>query len=296
MEEKISTVLSVYQELSTNARNSAINNSRILLSEWDKILINDKAQIIDNNKIVIDTWCNIIEKYKTNFCSSEDIEKIVEWHQLYLDDKVQHSKDGHNFNIFTLLRDEFDFKIQETMHSKLIKFLLDPYATHGQGDKFLIKFLELLKVHKPEKGIWNITAEQGKIDILLKRDEPKSIIIIENKSNWAGDQPNQLYRYWYNAIYLQTKKTDKKFYDRENDKYQIIYLPPNICKQYEEQSISKPKDDYYLGLPDIIPMEIITLTYDCEIQQWLNDCKKDLSENHRIREYISQYQLLCKTL
>jgi hypothetical protein len=219
---------------------------------------------------------------------------------MYLIDSEQHRKDGHNFNIFELLRNEFDFRIQETMHSKLIKFLLDSNGSHGQGKRFLIEFLKQLNAYLPEEGVWHITAEEGKIDVLLQRNEPESIIIIENKSNWACDQPNQLYRYWYNAIYLKTKEKTNEFYAQNKDRYQIIYLPPNNYKTYEEQSVRKPQDDLYnsyIGLPDKVPVEVKILTFDSHIQDWLEMCKRILPEtNHRIKEYITQYQILCKTL
>lgn len=55
---------------------------------------------------------------------------------------------------------------------------------------------------------WTVTAEKGRVDILLKRTHPHSVIIIENKSNYANDQENQLYRYWHQEIY---KTIQEKF-------------------------------------------------------------------------------------
>ena len=46
-----------------------------------------------------------------------------------------------------------------------------------------------------------------------------------------------------------------------------------------------------------IPMEVVNMTFDNDIQTWLDICKTKIPEtNHRVREYISQYQMLCKTL
>ena len=242
---------------------------------------------------------NDIINYSDKFISSFEVSKWAEWHKEFLEDEEKHKADGHNFNIFYLLRDEFGFHVQETMHSKLIKFLLDSHASHGQGNKFLVKFLELMKIENPTEGIWDITAEQGKIDILLKREFPESIIIIENKSNWAGDQPNQLYRYWYEAVYSRTKQTgNDDFYLKNKSRYKIIYLAPNSYKAPTEQSMSKPVNLKDNNLPDKIPKGIIEpRTYDNDIQKWLDDCKKCLPEtNQRIKEYISQYQMLCKIL
>lgn len=184
--------------------------------------------------------------------------------------------------------------------SKLIKFLLDAKETHGQGNIFLIEFLKILNIESPEIGIWHVTAEVGRIDVLLERKFPQSIILIENKSNWANDQKNQLYRYWYQAIFQKTKEHSKHFYDNNTHKYQIIYLVPNINKNYESHSVLKPFDfqgSFYNELPERVPMDILVATFDELIQIWLNKCLTILHEdNHRVREYITQYQAMCNNL
>ncbi len=275
----------------------------------DNLLKNMNVVVCQSKKIYQDSLFNteclsseFISNWK-NYCKVEnytpqvdEISKWEKWYKEFIDDDAQHKVDGHNFNVFYLLRYECGFNVKETMHSKLIKYLLDPFASHGQGNKFLINFLNLLKIENPNKGMWNITAEQGKIDILLHRSNPETIIVVENKSNWANDQPNQLYRYWYYAIFSRIKEIEKDFYSKNKDKYQIIYLAPNSNKEISEQSISKP-EDWSSNLPDKIPMEIETQYFNDFIQEWLEDCKKQLSEtNHRIREYITQYQVLCNNL
>jgi len=294
---ELSTVINHYDKHRQSIKNNFVFNISTILSEWTvkrRNIISSKTKDIED---LINTC--IIVNTKTCY-SSLNFKDIGTWHKMYLIDSEQHRKDGHNFNIFELLRNEFDFRIQETMHSKLIKFLLDSNGSHGQGKRFLIEFLKQLNAYLPEEGVWHITAEEGKIDVLLQRNEPESIIIIENKSNWACDQPNQLYRYWYNAIYLKTKEKTNEFYAQNKDRYQIIYLPPNNYKTYEEQSVRKPQDDLYnsyIGLPDKVPVEVKILTFDSHIQDWLEMCKRILPEtNHRIKEYITQYQILCKTL
>ena len=59
---------------------------------------------------------------------------------------------------------------------------------HGQGKLFLSAFLEYIGFKK-DKGNeeWIVTAEKGRVDVLLRRLNPLGAIIIENKSNWAGD-------------------------------------------------------------------------------------------------------------
>jgi len=267
-----------------------------IVNQWNGICVRKLLDVENLCETIISDWynCSRAENYLPRV---DNILEWTEWHKLFLEDDRKHKEDGHNFNIFLFLRDEFEFVVKETMHSKLIKFLLNPHASHGQGNEFLIKFLQLLDVEKPEEGIWYVSAEHGRIDVLLKRNEPLSTIIIENKSNWANDQPNQLYRYWYQEIYNTTKETEKDFYVRNKCKFQIVYLAPNEDKKFEEQSITKPKDWTENHLPKKVPIDIKTLCFNTFIQEWLENCKKQLpATNHRIREYIIQYQLLCNNL
>ena len=96
------------------------------------------------------------------------------------------------------------FNIPEVIHSKILGDFLSPIGVHGQGNFFLKRFLEKLGIENPSQGTWRVSVERGNIDILLKRNCPKSIIVIENKSNWAVDQNNQLYRYWHQEMYEET--------------------------------------------------------------------------------------------
>ena len=273
-------------------------NIDIVVTEYQNILNSSKNLMLSRWYNIVNGWHDISNNSKQNIIHKINLQDIVSWHNVFLIDEKQNIKDGHNFNVFDLLEEEFNFRIYETMHSKLLKFFLDTRASHGQGKIFLIEFLQLLGITQPGEGIWHVTAEQGKIDILLHRSEPESVIIIENKSNWANDQPNQLYRYWYNVIYSKTKNCNKEFYSQNRDRFQIIYLAPNEGKKLDKQSISKPKDNIiYYELPDKIPMDICTHTFNDFVQNWLIKCKDKLPPtNYRIREYITQYQMLCNKL
>lgn len=290
-----------------------VDFSRILedkqcnLKEINKRIVDDFNQFLqERNNTYINSFNSQISSYATSIQQSKvyleniPFDDIDIWYKAVQTDKEKHAKEGHNFNIFNLLKDQFGFNIQETMHSRLIKFLLDKEETHGQGDLFLIELLKMLGVETPEIGNWYVTAETGRIDVLIERKHPQSIILIENKSNWAKDQLNQLYRYWYQAIFQKTNEYCKTFYERNTHKYQIHYLVPNTYKVLEEHSISKPKEykgSIYRDLPEKIPMEILMPTFNEHVQSWLNNCLKVLPEtNHRIREYIIQYQSLCNNL
>lgn len=291
------------------------------LSNYTRVLHNKKENFQKSNKGILDDWNYILQSKNNTFVPllnslitspADSIEEninrlhsfpfkeLTDWYQEVLLDNEKHAKEGHNFNIFSLLSDKFGFNIQETMHSQLIKFLLDNKESHGQGNLFLIEFLKMIGIESPNKGIWFVTAETGYIDLLIERKYPQSIIVIENKSNWAGDQPNQLYRYWYQAIFKKTNKVCEKFYENNTHKYQVLYLAPSIYKKYEEQSITKPIEytgSIYNDLPTRLPMKVKTTTFDNQIQTWLNNCLAVLPQNnHRIREYIIQYQSLCNNL
>jgi len=259
-----------------------------------------KEKQIKELKDIICGWEQVCRDETDKFISALEVSEWEKWHKEFIEDERRHKEDGHNFNVFSLLKDEFGFHVKETMHSKLLKFLLDTNSSHGQGKKFLIEFLKLLEIEKAEDGKWNVTADKGKIDgkvdVLLKRNEPTSVIIIENKPYLAEDQPNQLYRYWYYEIYCRTERADKEYYLDNKDKYRIVYLTPHK-EECEEQSLSKPADWRNPYLPKKLPMDIDQLCFDVDIQEWLENCKKVLPEtNHRIREYITQFQMLCKTL
>jgi hypothetical protein len=289
-------IIDDYSKIKKNRLNENIVNFKVVLNLWNKLFYETKnSRLLDFSDII-----NRNEIIKLNYQFLPNISEIIEWqswYDLYTEDRKKHEEIGHNFNVFSLFKEEFDFHVKEIMHSKLLKFLLNPFSSHGQGNKFLIEFLNLIGIQNPNDGTWFVTAEEGRIDVLLKRNHPHSVVIIENKSNWAGDQPNQLYRYWLQEIYSTTKEANFEFYENNKDKYQILYLPPNESKQYEQQSVFKPTELTEVNLPDNIPLRIKTIYFNKEIQIWLENCKIQLPEkNHRIREYISQYKSLCNNL
>jgi len=176
------------------------------------------------------------------------------------------------------------FRIDETLHSRLLGFFLDKNASHGQGDLFLKKFIEKLGYTDYEKGKWNVTIEKQRIDILIERNYPHSVIIIENKSNDAIDQENQIYRYWHRAIYCKNKDE----FDN-NDKYKIIYLVANDAKLPSENTLIRPIN-FSDNLPDRVNLNVENWNFNNQIRDWLSDCLPFLSkENYRLKEYITQY-------
>lgn len=194
-------------------------------------------------------------------------------------------KNKHESCDFNVLR---FFHIGETMHSFLLAKFLDMNSEHGQENLFLKLFLQKLKIDKPDTKNWIVTAEKSRVDVLLKRFSPHSVIVIENKSNNAVDQPNQLYRYWYYQIYLKNTQID--YAKKENFKnFKVIYLIPNDWKQPSDNSLSKPLG-WSNDLPNTIPIDPIKWKFNKEIVDWLKKSLKQLpKENYRMQEYVKQY-------
>lgn len=161
---------------------------------------------------------------------------------------------------------------------------------------FLSAFLEYIGFEKDEGNEeWIITAEEGRVDVLLRRLNPLGAVIIENKSNWAGDQPNQLYRYWYENIH-KCEEDCKESYYKEHPEYKIVYLVPDKAKQINDNSKTRPID-YPIDLPDKLPMEPIVMDFHEDIPKWLGKCMKGFpAENTQLRNLITQYIEYCKQL
>lgn len=224
--------------------------------------------------------------------SLPDFAKMVD------EDRRANTADGHNFNVFKLL-EICHVKIDETNQSRILKFLLEPNEMHGQGNLFLKLFLKRLGISVSDdfdKERWKVDREDGQVDLLLTRESPLAVVVIENKSYEAVDQPNQLYRYWHYAIYSRIRKTDRSFYERENARFRVVYLAPNDGKMPSAQTKERPP--YFpKTLPLTLPMEVDVRTFDNFIYQWLEDCKQALPQtNHALREFLRQYQMKCKTL
>ncbi|MET4104782.1 PD-(D/E)XK nuclease family protein [Hymenobacter sp. UYP22] len=188
------------------------------------------------------------------------------------------------------------FSPGETTHSRLLAYFLDPRASHGQGTLFLIEFLRLLDISQPDDpsaSPWIVTAEVGRVDVLIKRANPHTVVIIENKSNYALDQPNQLYRYWYQEIYRKQRElhpTPGELISPPRSRYRIMYLSPGAWKQPDRQSVTRP-NRYDSTLPETVPDGIIEHHLFGEfVANWLKHSLTLIAPyNHRLREFTEQY-------
>lgn len=132
----------------------------------------------------------------------ELLSKLSDMHSAEQVRLQKEEKEGENFNVFSALNMCSD---EMRLHSRLLATLFNPKANHGLGNEFLRQFLvTAIKVDDnyithcnesiAERYVGEVTETTGgRIDIIL--EDGKHGIIIENKI-YAGDQPNQLLRYY----------------------------------------------------------------------------------------------------
>lgn len=119
---------------------------------------------------------------------------------------------------------------EETDHSRIIFQILRYRAPVPDGRHELFESL-IRFIADRHKGFRNITienpwmtAENMRIDLCVQ-EEGKYVIIFENKSNSAVDQPNQLARY---IKCMKRKYKEEQIY--------LLYLPPFLSKKPEAQT------------------------------------------------------------
>ena len=160
-------------------------------------------------------------------------EVIEGWMSAKALSEADNTQFGTLFNPFALA------SLKETLHSKILGELLNPRGSHGQGPLFLRCLLKHLKVPEPDAGEWQHAVEEDRVDLMLARAKPASVILIENKANNAVDQPNQLYRYWHRQIHCRFPPLD--YQCPETRRYfRVIYLSADGRKMPEPHSLKRP--------------------------------------------------------
>lgn len=224
--------------------------------------------------------------FETSFINQTNylVKSFQEIHEQSL---IKNKETSCDFNVLEL------FDIGETQHSYLLAHFLNPNAGHGQKHLFLNVFLDLLKIERlHDNENWIVTSEKGRIDVLLKRVQPHSVVVIENKSNYATDQNHQLYRYWHQEIYktICERHLPQDYILNPPERfYQLLYLSPEHWKVPSTNTISKPVE-WDNNLPKEVPLKAKHLLFSDFICKWLS-ISLDLlpKDNHRIREYVKQY-------
>jgi hypothetical protein len=189
---------------------------------------------------------------------------------------------NQNLNIFEQIN------VSEPEHSVILANLLNPVGSHGYGYLFLKLFFETFytELTFSEKEHWIVTAEKERYDIRIRNIDNSKIIIIENKSNNAQDQENQLYRYWFNGIYsaqYNRKRLGLGCFSK------IIYLSPSDYKQPDRQTLSRPKD-MDINFPETVPIEMVDIRFfNKHIVKWLDKCLNSIDSNTNVYYYLKQY-------
>lgn len=218
----------------------------------------------------------------------QDLDEILTaWNSIVEPIRLELCAQSAEFNPLRLLPPS------ETGHSRLLGELLNPYGTHGQGNFFLSSFLELIGA-EGSQGRWAVTVELGRIDILLKRLDCEGVVIIENKSNGACDQKNQIYRYWYREIHSRFPRLD---YGNPSSRrrFKILYLPVTNEGAPTKQSLQAPEDiGHVRTLYPEVPLTLKKLAFDTEIVEWLENIRIVLKENIRMNAFLQFYIDLWK--
>jgi hypothetical protein len=153
--------------------------------------------------------------------------------------------------------------------------------------------LESIGVPVPADGEWRISFEKEKVDICLWRQSPASVVVIENKSNWAIDQQNQLYRYWYEKIHKPHPELDYST-PEVRQAFQVIYLPPTVGKYPARHSLECPESLSDLGLPRTLGeagVSVKVLTFRDHIAPWLEHCEQLIPKsNTRLKAHLQFYK------
>lgn len=225
-------------------------------------------------KLVIDTQYKSFSDFNTsciqyienvNDANFKDYQKIL-------------AKQGEKgeFNLFEVIYPNWWY---ENFHSKMLRFLLESYPD------FFDNFLVLIGA-KENYQSRIIECETDRIDITIRGE--KHVIIIENKLNWAGDQNNQIYRY-----YKKMKETQKLEVDK------IVYLSPSKYKEASANSLdcdieeSITKEEY---IKDINKKLIHLIGFDAgnkDLVSCLEKTEKNsLSEDKRV--FLNHYIEILK--
>lgn len=198
--------------------------------------------------------------------------------------KQKSSYRPESFNVFKLASDRY---YRENFHSDIIKAFLNPEEGHGEGCLFLYAFIDFIKKSFPKISISRtnyknvkVEREAERIDILIKSEESKHCIIIENKINNAYDTDRQLPRY-YDSMVSQGYIVDA-----------IVYIPLDVNKKPDQSTWIDDDAKHVSPLLCIVPA--------CDsnhnlVDNWIYPCSL-LSKNVDCLLILRQYGELIKLL
>ena len=206
----------------------------------------------------------------------------------------------NNFNIFTSIAEYYWY---ENLHSDILKNILDPFTPVIGNPEFLKCFLKLIGIDPKTFNYQSASVEREaeKIDLLIY--DEKSAIIIENKINFACDQPNQLPRYYEkitnpNGIYK--KKVIKIVYITLSNKKDPTFDYSEEYRCYEQNikncllhvaAVNKPTNPFAANF--MLSNKKGFLSKLIEIE---NESEKNENEKNTSIVYLQQYEQLLNYL
>ena len=203
----------------------------------------------------------------------DNLQKLLNEINIILNkDKVKKEESlqrGERFNIFEICGIDH----YEVMHSTIISCFLNPKASHGQKDKYLRLFLELINDQtsidtSSAKVYTEYVIDNGRIDILIE-DNNNNGIVIENKI-YHHDEDKQLIRY---DTFARNKYS--------KGKYVIYYLT------LDGHEASKESAEGVAYNP---------ISYKADILSWLKETIKESATTPLVRETLIQYYNHIKKL
>ena len=218
---------------------------------------------------------------------NELLSQLLALHHAEQERLKKEEEEGKCFNVFSALNMCSD---EMRLHSRLLATLLNPKASHGLGNEFLKLFLIALglpedyitycKEQIVERPIGEVTETNGgRIDIIL--EDREHAVIIENKI-YAGDQPNQLLRYYnygvktfgennFKLVYLTLYGSDPSPYSLGGEHFEFIKLSyaQDILKLLEDFVPTQPQKPVHSTIEDYITIikQLTDQDMDTEYQQ-----------------------------
>jgi len=165
----------------------------------------------------------------------------------------------------------------ETEHSRILAAFLRYKTPEGRFEllESLIESLQFRSNIKVERPC--IDTEHRHIDIYV-REAGKYAIIIENKSNWATDQNQQL------ARYVEVAQND----GFSNEQIHVLYLPPLDFKAPENQSWGQYKE--------VFKERYLKLSWRDNLLPWMKDRvlpnvrAKDIPLASALQQYVDYWE------
>jgi len=172
-------------------------------------------------------------------------------------------------------------------HTPILKELLDPNGSHGQGNLFLKSFVKSLKLNFCCDDNVFVKREfrnsYGQIDLLI--ENKNNAIVVENKIH-AEDQSKQLNRYYDYCI-------------KQNKKPILLYLTLRGDEPSSSSlgSIKKIDDEYVIVLNNKnIIVNLQCISYEDDIAKWLEELLSNEQLSQNIKAAIKQYLNLLSML